>query len=62
MNNKKHKIRLTVRVTSQTAYNLDRLARMSGLSVGQVVDKLTRDRMITLGGKEDGKTEDHRRN
>lgn len=46
--NKKHKVRLTIRVTSQTAYNLDRLARMSGLSVGQVVDKLTRDRMISL--------------
>lgn len=55
--NKKHKVRLTVRVTSQTAYNLDRLAKMSGLSVGQVVDKLTRDRMITLGGKEDGQKE-----
>lgn len=54
---KKHKVRLTVRVTSQTAYNLDRLAKMSGLSVGQVVDKLTRDRMITLGGKEDGQKE-----
>ena len=44
-------------MTSQTAYNLDRLAKMSGLSVGQVVDKLTRDRMITLGGKEDGQNE-----
>lgn len=55
--NKKHKIRLTLRVTSQTAYNLDRLAKMSGLSVGQVVDKLTRDRMIALGGKEDGQKE-----
>ena len=54
---KKHKVRLTLRVTSQTAYNLDRLAKMSGLSVGQVVDKLTRDRMITLGGKEDGQKE-----
>ena len=54
---KKHKVRLTLRVTSQTAYNLDRLAKMSGLSVGQVVDKLTRDRMITLGGKEDGQNE-----
>lgn len=55
--NKKHKIRLTIRVTSQTAYHLDRLAKMSGLSVGQVVDKLTRDRMISLGGKEDGQKE-----
>jgi hypothetical protein len=56
---KKHKVRLTIRVTSQTAFNLDRLSRMSGLSVGQVVDKLTRDRMISLGGKEDAKSKNH---
>jgi len=50
---KKHKVRLTVRVTSQTAYNLEKLARMSGLSVGQVIDKLTRDRMVSLKGSRD---------
>ena len=54
----KHKVRLTMRVTSQTAYNLDKLAKMSGISLGQVVDKLTRDRMIALGGKEDGQSKD----
>ena len=47
---KKHKVRLTVRVTSQTAYNLDRLARMAGISTGQVIDKLVRDRMLELRG------------
>lgn len=58
--NKKHKIRLTVRVTSQTAYNLDRLSKMAGISVGQVIDKLTREKMISLntGGKEDGQRAD----
>lgn len=55
---KKHKVRLTVRVTSQTAYNLEKLARMSGLSIGQVIDKLTRDRMVSLKGSRDEQEKD----
>lgn len=55
---RKHKIRITVRITSQTAYNLDRLAKMSGMRAGRVIDKLIREKMIALrmGGKDDGQT------
>lgn len=53
---KKSTRKISVRVTSQTAYNLDLLMAMSGAkSVGRVVDKLVRDRMIALRGrKEEG--------
>lgn len=47
MNNKNLR-RLSILVTSQTAYNLERLARMENTSLGRVVDKLTRDRMVYL--------------
>ena len=47
MNNKNLR-RLSILVTSQTAYNLERLARMENTSLGRVVDKLTRDRMMYL--------------
>lgn len=41
--------KLTVRVTPQTAYNLDRLAQLGGQkSPGRVVDKLVRDKMLSL--------------
>lgn len=54
---KQHRQKLTVRVTPQTAYNLERLMTMSGLKTpGRVVDKLVREKMLTLrehtGGKE----------
>ena len=43
----KKKKKLTIRVTPQTAYNLDRLAQLGGQkSPGRVVDKLVRDKMI----------------
>lgn len=46
---KKHKKKLTVRVTPQTAYNLDRLAQLGGQkSPGRVVDKLVRDKMLSM--------------
>lgn len=46
---KKRKKKLTVRVTPQTAYNLDRLAQLGGQkSPGRVVDKLVRDKMLSL--------------
>lgn len=45
----KHKKKLTIRVTPQTAYNLDRLAQLGGQkSPGRVVDKLVRDKMLSL--------------
>ena len=41
--------RLSLLVTSQTAYNLQRLAQMEGYrEIGRVVDKLVREKMISL--------------
>lgn len=41
--------KITLRVSPQTAYNLELLMAMSGSkSVGRVVDKLVRDRMLAL--------------
>ena len=43
--------RLSLLVTSQTAYNLQRLAQMAGYrEIGRVVEKLVREKMITLKG------------
>ena len=45
--------RLSILVTAQTAKNLERLAAMSGYKeLGRVVDKLTREKMISLHVKE----------
>ncbi|MFR1050293.1 MAG: hypothetical protein ACLSE7_00985 [Lachnospirales bacterium] len=45
--------RLRTHVTAQTMGNLERLAAMSGYgSVGRVVDKLVRDRMVELRARE----------
>lgn len=47
--NKKNMRRVSMLVTAQTAKNLDRLAAMSGYyEVGRVVDKLVREKMISL--------------
>ena len=43
---RQHKRKLTVRVTPQTAYNLERLAGLKG--PGRVVDKLVREKMLAL--------------
>lgn len=41
--------KISLRVSPQTAYNLELLMAMSGVkSVGRVVDKLVRDRMLAL--------------
>lgn len=49
MGNKKNLRRISVLVTAQTAYNLQRLADMDGQSnEGRVIDKLVRDRMIQI--------------
>ena len=45
--------RLSLLVTSQTAYNLQRLAQMAGCrEIGRVVDKLVREKMIDLKGSD----------
>lgn len=50
--NRKPTRKLTVRVTPQTAYNLERLMLIAGLkSPGRVVDKLVREKMLTLRGR-----------
>lgn len=50
----RNKRRVTLLVTPQTAYNLQRLANMDKASPGRVVDKLVRDRMIELRRYRDG--------
>lgn len=56
---KQHRQKVTVRVTPQTAYNLDRLVTMSGLKTpGRVVDKLVREKMLALRGQKEGKEND----
>lgn len=43
--------RVSLRVTAQTLYNLERLRQMGELrDFGRVVDKLTREKMVTLHG------------
>ena len=44
--------RLSVLVTAQTLHNLERLAAMDGSrNLGRVVDKLTRDKMVSMWWK-----------
>ena len=41
--------KVTVRVTPQTAFNLERLMQIGGLKTpGRVVDKLVREKMLNL--------------
>lgn len=44
--------KIALKVTTMTAHNLERLARMEGISESRVVDKLVRDRMLSLKGRE----------
>lgn len=48
MSDRKNLRRITLLVTAQTAGNLDKLAHISRIPPGRVVDKLVRDRMILL--------------
>lgn len=49
--NRKNMRRLSILVTAQTLYNLQKLADMTGSrNVGRVVDKLTRGKMLALRG------------
>lgn len=46
---KKNMRRVSMLVTAQTAKNLERLAAMCGYrEIGMVVDKLTREKMLSL--------------
>lgn len=55
MKNKKNLRRVSLLVTAQTVYNLERLATMCGYrEIGQVVDKLTREKMISMHTWEKG--------
>lgn len=48
-NARKNFRRMSITVTAQTKYNLGYLAQISNFSeIGQVVDKLTREKMLTL--------------
>ena len=50
---KKNLRRVSVLVTAQTLKNLQRLANMSGYNeLGLVVDKLTREKMLSLRNSE----------
>ena len=50
--NRKNMRRLSILVTAQTLYNLQKLADMTGSrNVDRVVDKLTREKMLALKGE-----------
>ena len=52
MQSKKNMRRISVLVTAQTAYNLDKLAAMCGYKEqGRIIDKLVREKMIMLEGR-----------
>ena len=52
MPNRKNLRRLSLLVSAQTAWNLEKLARMSGYgdNLGKVVDKLVREKMVDMRG------------
>lgn len=51
MRDKKNLRRVSLLVTAQTAYNLEKLAAMCGYrEKGHVVDKLVREKMMKLNG------------
>lgn len=45
---KKNMRRVSLLVTAQTAWNIKRLAKMERCDQGRAVDKLVRDRMVSL--------------
>lgn len=52
MQNKKNMRRISILVTAQTVYNLDKLAAMCVYKErGRVIDKLVREKMIMMGGR-----------
>lgn len=56
----RHKQKLYMRVTIQTANNLEKLKSVCGYdSIGHVVDKLVREKMIQLSYKKRGYDDDN---
>ena len=54
--NKKNMRRVSILVTAQTLGNLEKLAAISGYrELGRVVDKLVREKMISLNPQKDRK-------
>lgn len=54
--NKKNMRRVSILVTAQTLGNLEKLAAISGYrEIGRVVDKLVREKMISLNSQERSK-------
>jgi len=54
--NKKNMRRVSILVTAQTLGNLEKLAAISGYhEIGRVVDKLVREKMISLNPQERSK-------
>lgn len=41
-------VKLAAKVSAQTAYHLDQMSRAGQCSIGRVVDKLVRDRMLDV--------------
>ena len=61
--NKKNMRRVSMLVTAQTLGNLEKLAAMSGYrEVGRVVDKLVREKMISLNSQERSKQNEQSEN
>lgn len=51
MRDKKNLRRVSLLITAQTAYNLEKLAAMCGYrEKGHVVDKLVREKMLMMNG------------
>ena len=49
MNKKSPTRKISVQVTAQTAYNLERLAEISKVGTkGRVIDKLVREKMLSI--------------
>lgn len=47
--------RISLLITAQTAWNLERLRKMAGYhDAGKVVDKLVREKMLMLKGRSEG--------
>ena len=49
--NKKNLRRTSILISAQTLYNLEKLAKICGYKeIGKVVDKLVREKMLSLKG------------
>lgn len=47
-------VKISIRVSPQTAFHLKNLASMDKCSEGRVIDKLVRDRVMSMRGREPG--------